>query len=548
MVKTRRLFLLVALVVLVTGALTGCAPTAATTATEAATEVPAVTPKVGGTVVIGVTEEPDTLDEQQSQFSVTDMVVSMMGAALVSKDVDGNYVPYSAKSWETSEDGLTWTFHLREDMKFHNGDPVTAKDWLYTFTRMRDPEIISPVSAGMVTAVDTFAAPDDYTLVMTLKEPFYPLLANLTSAGYLGVISQRAVEELGDKYGTTEGGFVGAGPYVFKEWIQDEKIVLERNPDYVWGPKVCSTCNTSAYYLQTLEFRIIPDYATILAGLEAGEISYTNVVYKDLATIEATGLFQTISYPTPAVRFLEFNVTKPPFDDQNARLGLNYAIDRKAIVDVVLSGQGVKTLTPLSPAMLGYSAEAEAIAPDYDVEKAKAAFAAAGYTLNADNKLEKDGQIFEITISAIQSEELMKAAQIIVSQLEAVGVTAKIESSEFGSLAEQLTQGNFTVDTMGYGWPDSDILFYQFSTKGGGWANAHDETLDTMLDLCRTELDPAKHNQATLDALNYINEHAYMVSLYSPNGFVVVDKNITGVTYSPFVGLMLQDAFFTNLP
>lgn len=529
-------------------AFTGCTPAATQEVTTASPEAAAAISKVGGTLVLASTEEPDTLDVQKSSFAITDMVGQFIGVALVSKDTKGNYIPYMAESWETSEDGLTWTFHLRQDVKFHNGDLVTAKDWVYTFNRAKDPNFVSPVTAQMLAPVTSIEAKDDYTLLITLNEPYYYFLDNLTDSGYMGVISQRAVEEAGDKYGTTEGGAVGAGPYMFKEWVQDEKIVLTRNPDYNWGPVNFEGANTGAYSIENIEFRIMPDYATILAGLESGEISYASLTPKDVAGIESTGLYNILSNLATGLNYLEFNLSKPPFDDLNVRKAFSYAIDRETIVQVVLSGEGQKALTPLSPGMPGYSADIEQYAYDYDPAKAKEAFEAAGYTYNADNMLEKDGQPFEVTLDCTSDETTLKMAQILVSQFETVGVKATIQSSEWGALAEKLTAGDYNVTVMGYSYSSPDILTIVFNSKSGWWSKINDPEFDTLLQLTRTEMDPIK-NQAAIDAAQkYEVEHSYMLPMANPISFAAIDKNITGHQYYPLLGLLLQNAYFTNLP
>lgn len=276
-------------------ALTGCAPqasgespasTEAVAATEAiaATQAPAAAgPKVGGNLVYGLWANPDTLDTQKTNFGVMDAVMSRVGASLVAMDVNGKIIPYLAESWETSSDGLTWTFHLKQGVKFHNGDPVTAQDWVYTIQRMQDPATTSP-TAGMVEPITNVEAVDDNTLVMTLDKPFYPILDTLALSSYLGVLSKAAIDAAGTDYGTGEGGVVGAGPYRFKEWVQDEKIIIQRNPDFTWGPVYYEGCNTGPYYIDTIEFRIIPDYATSLAALDSGDLDfYDQIVSKDVA-------------------------------------------------------------------------------------------------------------------------------------------------------------------------------------------------------------------------------------------------------------------------
>ncbi len=169
------------------------APPAATTApqespteaapTSAPTEVPSL---VGGTLVYTLSFEPDSLDPQKTQMGDAFTVNSFMNSSLVPKDAQGNIVPYLATSWDISPDGITYTFHLRQDVKFHNGDPMTAADVVWTYVRQNAPETASP--NAYLTTVDTVQALDDYTVQFTLKNPNYYFLDLLPLDGYLGIL------------------------------------------------------------------------------------------------------------------------------------------------------------------------------------------------------------------------------------------------------------------------------------------------------------------------------------------------------------------------
>ena len=482
MSKARWLFITISLIMIAAFALTSCQPAATQApvveeeapaeeapaeeapAEEApATEAPADTgPKVGGTIVYATTEEPDTLDEQKSSFAVVDWIVSQIGSALVWKDVDGNYIPYMAESWEATDDGLVWTFHLKTTPKFHNGDPVTAKDWVYTINRVKAPDFVSPVSAGLFQPITKAEALDDYTLVLTLEEPFYPILENLTSSGYGGVWSQRAIEEAGDQYGWTVA--IGAGPYMFVEWVQDEKIVLERNPDFTWGPIMYEGCNPGPYYIERQEFRIVPDSATILASLEAGELNYSSMDPKDVPTIEATERYEIVSGLNSGIWYLEFNVSKPPFNDVHVRRAFNYMINRDEIIEVVRLGEAVKVLGSLSPAMIGYWDGIEEIGLDYNPEKAKEEFLAAGYSYAEDGTvLTPEGEPFVLDLWTISGDEaFIKWSTVMAGQFADQGVTINIQQLEWTALADKLTDGDYEMDTMGVSWPEADILYMMY--------------------------------------------------------------------------------------
>lgn len=513
--------------------------------TVAATE--AAGPRVGGDFVISFGDQPDTLDAHKSGFSSMSSIVGKMGASLLALNADGKIVPYLAKSWEMSTDGLVWTFFLRHDVKFHNGDPVTAQDWVYTIQRMQNPETVSP-NASMVEPITSIEAVDDYTLKITLDQPFYQLLNTLAIPSYLGVWSKRAIEEGGDRYGSSEVGVVGAGPYLFKEWVQDERIVLQRNPDYTWGPVLYEGCNTGPYFIDTIEYRIIPDYSTTLAALETAEIDFAGVTNKDLAMVEATGAYNIESALSTGVIYLEFNLRIAPFDNELFRQAINRTIDRDVIVNVTLNGSGQKNLTPISPAMIGYDPQIEASGLDYDPELAKELFQQAGYTYDEAGTLLKNGEAVKITLLSASDELAVKLAQILVSQFAAVGIELEIQSMEWGAQAQQMSAGNFEADIMEYGYRDTDILYLVYHSDSGFWNGINDPEVDRLLDLTRTEMDPVKHQEAINAAAEYLMEHAYMAPLLSYTSSTAISNKIAGYRYSPFIGMTLADAYFTDLP
>jgi peptide/nickel transport system substrate-binding protein len=323
-------------------------PAGTTEPTAAPTEPPSL---VGGTVIMAFPFEPDSLDIQKANTAA--YVCAFVHSSLVAKDTEGNFVPYMAESWDLSEDGLTYTFHLKQGPKFQNGDPVTAQDWVWSFQRAVDPETVSPLTGPVVAKFESFEAVDDYTLKIVLKEPYYYLLDNLQYEGIMGVLSQRAVAEYGDDYARNP---LGAGPFIFKEWVTGDHITLERNPDFTWGP---SYTNGNPPNIQTLIFRIIPESSTIVAGLEAGEIQWAGNGYLppvDVNNLESTGEFDVLRFPAMALMpYVNLNLSKPPFDDIRVRQALNMAVNLQAIIDIVVPDSGATPgYGPLPPSAEGY--------------------------------------------------------------------------------------------------------------------------------------------------------------------------------------------------
>ncbi len=506
------------------------APSAAPT--EASTVVPVGA--MGGKFVYATAEQPDTLDIQKSGFGITWNVSTWIGGSLVTKDVNGNYIPYLAESWTISPDGLTWTLKLRQDVKFHNGDPLRAQDWVYTINRAKDPATKSPVTKGMVDPIKTATAEDDYTLVLTLEKPFYPMLENLTSE-YLEPYDQKAVEAEGDNYGRNP---VGVGPYKFKEWKADEYILLERNPDYQWGPKYFEGANPGPAYFDQMEYRVLPEYATQLAGFQSGDLDMIYPQPKDADAIKAqTDKTLTVT-PSTATFHLIVNEKKAPFSDMNVRKAFAMAIDRQAIIKVVTNGMAVEIHGPLSPAVTGYDPNVEKVGFGFDLEQAKQLMQQAGYTYGADGMLTKDGQPFKVTLKTPTIDYYVKISQILQQQWKTLGVTTDIQQFEWGTLSPQYISGDFEIGTLEVGWPEADILYNWFhsSQVGTFWGpQVGFPELDALLEKTRTSTDPTERQNYVNQAQEYIAKNLLLIPILSMPSLVAINNRIQGAKVSPFL-------------
>jgi peptide/nickel transport system substrate-binding protein len=492
------------------------------------TPEPTAGPAAGGTLVYILNGEPDSLDPHKTVRQDSWAVMSLLHASLVTRDPDGNYVPYLAESWEMSEDGLTWTFHLKEGVTFHDGTPLTAQDVAWTYTRAKDPA--NPGAAGAsLAAVESIVATDDSTVVMHLAQPFFPLLTSLSDPGYFGILSQKAVEAAGDDYSHQP---VGSGPYKFREWVTGDRVVVERNPDFSWGPPYA---HAGPWYFDEIEFR-----------MEAGEVDFGGVAASEEETVRQTGLFTLYDVLMPGTSpYLQFNVTRPPLDDERVRQALTMAIDRDVLVKVAVQGKAVPQYGPLSAATAGYWPGVEYVGYKYNLEKAKALMQEAGYTANADGMLEKDGQPLKFTLKTIAGEETwLRIAEILQEQFRALGVEIELEQQEAGALVGDEISGNFEMGMMQVGWPDADILYQMFHSSMIGALNLsqlNDPELDEMLTKTRTTLDPEVRQQWVDDSQRYITEHAFMAPLMSPLSYYAVNNRVEGEIYSTTTYQMFWD-------
>jgi peptide/nickel transport system substrate-binding protein len=487
-------------------------------------------PAVGGTLVIAQTVEPNTLDPHLSTTLSGEFVMHLIGATLVTMDAEGNVVPYLAESWEVSDDGLVWDFKLREDVKFHDGTPLTAQDYAWTLQRALAPETNAPFVGDLIggDAIASIEAVDDYTLRITYYAPYSFFLESLTNGGYTQPLLQSDVEKQGEEFGRHP---LGVGPYKLKEWVVGEQIVLERNPDYTWGPEFT---HGGAPYFDTIVIRYIPEYATILAGLESGEIDYASISPKDLERIKNTDNFQIFESVTAGFNpFVGLNVSKPPFDDIRVRQAFNLAVDKETLIKVVTFGSAVAQGGPASSTMQGYWSGAEDIAYPFDLAQAKSLMEAAGYTYNADGMLEKDGELLKLTLISQRGSRL---SEVLQEQFRALGVDLDIETLEPGLWWERVGSGDYNLTIQGWTHINTSLLLVLFHSDWVGVMNfsfVQDAELDDMLMQMYLAPDDATRDKWAIASQKHIIEQAYSIPLYAPTTFIAVNKRIKGIVFSP---------------
>ncbi len=517
-------------------------PTDTLVPTITPTPAPTQDPRIGGTAVLSLAAEPDTLDIQKSSSGSSDAIMALVGAQLLTRDPKtGEVVPYLAESYKVSEDGKTLTFTLKDGVKFSDGTPLTADDFAFTFNRAIDPKTASPVTAVLLKGLVAAKAIDARTLELDLDAPNFSIINGLTLSGYVVPYSKAYVTAKGDDYIARNP--MSVGPYIFKEWKTGERIVLERNPDFTWGPSFAP----GPRFVQTVEFRVIPDQATMISALEAGETLMDGVPESEIARFQDTTkftIYQTMDqslYPA-----LAFNLNKDPWKDINMRQALSYAVDRQGIINVLLQGKGEPAYGPLPPSISGYTKDVEKYY-NYDAAKALELFAKSGYTQDASKKLVKDGKQLAFKLVTPSYDFILPGLEIIKEQFKAIGIDMTIESVDPSLLSDKVNKGDFDLVVTGYNYPTSDVLYFFFhSSMVGAGTNTGiaDPDLDKLLDAARTSLDAAKHDQLIHDIQIYIVEHAYWITTINQVGNLVVSTKLQDAYWSvPLNSLRLENAW-----
>jgi peptide/nickel transport system substrate-binding protein len=490
------------------------------------------TPVAGGQLVYGRGHDSVRLDPGHETDGESFKVIDNIYENLVAyADTTTELVPELAYRWEVSEDGLTYTFHLRPGVVFHDGTPLDAEAVLFSLDRQREMTPAHPFhsvggpytywqSMGMDDIVAGIAAADDSTVLVTLKRRNAPFLANL-AMGFAAIVSPTAARQHGEDFFKHP---TGTGPFRFVEWVKDDRIVLERNPAY-WGPKA---------YLDQVVFRSIPENTVRLLALESGEIMAMDGINTDLAKRLANNAsFRLQQQPGMNVGYLAMNMDKPPFGNADVRRAINHAVNREGIVAGLYGGYGTPAVNPLPPTLWGYNHAITGYA--YDPAKAKELLAKAGFPDGFETEL------WAMTGPRPYMPDPLKVAEAIQSDLNAVGIVARLKTLEWGTYLDQVQGGKAPMCLLGWtgdnGDPDNFlyVLLGKSATRlpAQNVAFYRSDEVDALLVQAQEETDMTKRTALYEQAQLLIHRDAPWVPIAHMTALTAFQGRVHGYPMHP---------------
>jgi peptide/nickel transport system substrate-binding protein len=475
-------------------------------------------PKMGGVLRAGMQTDPVGLDPHTTQATATRNMLENVYDTLVMFDSQMQIVPALAESWTTSEDGLIWTFTLREGVTFHDGSPLNASDVVFSINRIKDPAIASPRS-GDFEVVQSVEAPDDRTVVITLTQPFSPLLSKLAQS--LNVIVSEAVANANNN--DLNNVVVGTGPFTFVEYVPQTKLELARNPNF-WGT---DADGNQLPYLDGIVFQFYPEPTARTTAIQTGNVDWIEYVpAADVEILKADPNLQVIGGLSNNFRTIYLNVTRPPLDNKLVRQAIAYAVDEQAIVDVALFGTGGVAATGTTVPVGQFYAIESSPYNGRDVERAKELLAEAGFA---------DG--FELELYVTSTYDFLRTpAEIIQSNLADIGVTVNIVAEDWNVYLPKVLENDFTATILGEsGQSDPDDFLYDvFRTGGGGNLGLYSNPeLDALLDQGRQVADQEERKAIYLQAQELILEEAPQVFLFHSAQYEALRSNVQGFEHFP---------------
>lgn len=481
---------------------------------ESSTDENSSTKTSGGSVVVGITQDLDSLDPHNAAYAGTREVLFNMFEGLVKADSDGNLVPAVASDCSISEDAKVYTFTLRDGITFHDGSPVTVDDIKYSIERYAD--IQGEESA--FSDFDKVVIVDDKTVEVHLKEANSEFLAELTCA---------ILPKANDANAATNP--IGTGPFKFKSFTAGQGLVLEKYDGY-W--------KENCPYLDQVEFKIIPDTNEALLELKAGTID----IYQYLTSDQAATLTDDFNILEGSVNYVQglfLNNNFEPFKNEKVRQALYYAIDRDEINQFLFEGKSHIIGTNMIPAFKKYYDSSTETIYETDIDKAKELLKEAGY---------EDGFTFTITVPN-NYEPHAGTAQIIKEDLAKVGITVNINMVEFTTWYNDVYMGrNYegTVVAVDGTLAPSSWFSKNVSTSPNNFTNYNNSEFDTIYNQALSTTDDDEKVKLYKQLQNILAEDAASIYIQDPANLVAVNKKLGGYKFYPIAAQDMSLVYYTK--
>ncbi len=472
----------------------------------------------------GTEEEPTTLVYGSGDYTRINPAMDEHGEinlllfnGLTGHDGDNAVVPALAKSWDFDEETCTYTFHLEEDVRWHDGEPFTAEDVQFTIEAIMDPENGSE-NAPNFEDVEEITVIDDHTIAFRLSAPNVAFLDYMTMA----ILPKHLLE--GEDMQTADffRSPIGTGPYKLASWDEGQAITLEKNADYFKGEP----------NIDTIVFKIVPDDNAKALQLRAGELDLALLTPKDAATFADEEGFTCYDMETADYRGILFNFQNEYWQENRDLIpAVCYAIDREAIIDAVLLGQGMAAYGPLQRNIYNYE---DVEHYDYDPEKARAVLEAAGCVLGEDGFYTRNGETVGFVISVGAGDQVrIDMAQIIAQQLREIGMDVTVD------IPAQVDWSGQMAYLIGWGSPfDADDHTYKvFGTdKGANYSGYSNADVDRYLTEARESDDPAVRAEAYANFQKALAADPAFAFICYIDANYVADASITGIDADTVMG------------
>ena len=486
---------------------------------------------------------PETLDPALNSAVDGGNMILHTFECLLTVDEEGKLAPGQAESWETSEDGLTWTFHLRDGLKWSDGSDLTANDFVYSWQRVCDPNVAAPYAETVLSMVEGYdeaiagditklnvVAVDDSTLEVHLKSAC-SYFGSLAAFATLSPVQQATVEANGDAWAVDASTYISNGTFYISEWVPGSYIMCKKNPNY-W--------NADAIKLDGIKFNLIEDANASYSAYQTGEVLFI----KDVPTEEIPSLEGNPEFyvdPIIGTYYLSLNTQREPFDNPDVRKALSLAIDREYVAGTLMQGTYSAASNFMGPGWIdtdgsqfidnanGGQPYIDITNHEANVEEAKALLEKAGYP---------GGEGFPaITYSTNDAGYHKVVAEYLQQAWGELGITLDVDIVEWASFTPMRRNGDYDASRNGWVGDYSDpsnMLDLLYSTNGNNDGKFNNAEYDAAMDISRTTLDAAERSEALHKAEDILMDQAGCVPVAYYNDFWLQSDKITGMWHSAY--------------
>lgn len=483
-------------------------------------EVPEAAEAEPMTLRIGLDVDAGTGDPRLARDTSAFRLRELLFNGLIALEPDYSWVPDLAESWENPDEN-TWIFNLRQGVKFHNGEELTAEDVKFTFDTILDEGFASP-SRAFYLPIQEIEVIDDYTVKFTLDSPYGPFLSYMD----MGIVPKSVAEADPEGFANNP---IGTGPFKFVSWQRGDTIELEASDDHYNGrPK-----------LDAVVLKVVPDNTARVVALEAGDLDLVQspLSPQDVARMEETEGFTVARLPAAGYTYVNLNTADPILADVKVRQALAHLVNRQQIVDTIYQGIGQVAKGPIPMGMWAYSDDLPEY--DYDPEKAAALLDEAGWEMGPDGIRTKDGQPLKLTVRThAEDPDRRQVIEVLQAEFAAAGIEADTNVVEWPTYFTDVQEGNYQVGVVGWlnlANPDR-ATFRQFTIDGpANYGSYVNEEVDGLIKQARTTLDQDAAKELYQQAVRIIVEEAPYLFLQHQEYIAMFPDTLQGFVPNPVV-------------
>ncbi|ROP55021.1 ABC transporter substrate-binding protein [Streptomyces sp. PanSC9] len=496
-------------------------------------------PKSGGTLTFAVGSDAGCVDPQQVASNETIYSVRQIVDSLTDQDPKtGKIVPWLAKSWDISSDTTTFTFHLRSGVTFSDGSKLTAQVVKDNFDAVPKLGALGTLAEGYLSGVKSTTVVDPLTVKVTFSQPNAQFL-QATSTHSLGIESSTSVKKTPQQ--KCSDGVIGSGPFVLKQYVQNQSITLAKRTGYAWGSSLWSKKGEA--YLDKLVFKVVPEAGVRAGSLQSGQVDAVSSVGKANEAALKGGQVTLRRRANPGVVFgLGLNNSRPLFKDAKVRQAILYAIDRQQIADTVFPTGTQPATSVLAHTTPDYTDLASGLT--FDAAKAKSLLDGAGWRTGSDGIRAKDGKKLSLTIKWFPNAATNQPAlELVQQQLKAVGVEVVLKQLQITQFAPTLQSGDYDAVWGNVTRADPDILRSSFSTKLANFYRLPASSLDSALSEQAATVEAAKRRQLVTQAQRLIVQNARYVPVVELQTQLGVAKKVHDLNFDASSRIQLHDTW-----